>query len=128
MLRGHCHTVHLPFKNTTGIYEKVQLPISFGNRYDRSIVVNIAPPRRPFLLFFNEILDRAPLRRAGCLRRLAILSSTEMLYYALGALAIALIIVLQKRMGGLAVEEEDQEWDARAEDLSATLRDRFARF
>ena len=92
-------------------------------------MVNIAPPRRPFLLFFNEILDRTPLRRDGCLRRLAILSSTEMLYYALGALAIALIIVLQKRMGGLAVEDDDPDWDARcASRLSATLRDRFTRF
>jgi len=56
----------------------------------------------------------------------------EMLYYALGALAVALLIVLQKRMGGLVVgrsADDEPEWDARcAGRLSATLRDRFTRF
>ena len=53
----------------------------------------------------------------------------EMLYYALGALAVALLIILGRgdRRGG--DEEDDLEWDARCADrLSATLRDRFTRF
>ena len=52
-----------------------------------------------------------------------------MLYYALGAMAIALIIVVGRGARGGYEEEDDLEWDARCADrLSATLRDRFTRF
>ena len=50
-----------------------------------------------------------------------------MIYYALGVVAVAILIVLRKRGGG--EPPPDSDWDARpTSNLSRTLRERFTRF
>ena len=52
-----------------------------------------------------------------------------MIYYALGVVAVVLVVILQKRFTDLPGPPSDSEWDAQPDNnLSRTLRDRFARF
>ena len=52
-----------------------------------------------------------------------------MIYYALGVVAVVLVVILRKKITDAPGPPSDSEWDAQSdENLSRALNDRFARF